>query len=220
MSFPRALLWFTPAVFALSFAGSASADGPQVADADAVRLSQLGHSFKTNAVPAGKSERYGHAEVLINAPLAKVRQQVTDFAHYKDFAPDKFHNARVVDKDRDHGTTDLYFSLDVMRGMVKLTNTMRFSPVKVLAPGLEVVEGKFVKGTNVRDSNIILTMHEVSPDFTVLKVDLLIQPLIPAPQSAVDEELRDSALKAVDAIHDRAQGHNKTVALQNATASN
>jgi hypothetical protein len=43
-------------------------------------------------------------------------------------------------------------------------------------------------------------------------------PTIPAPQAAVDEELRDSALKAVDAIHDRAQGHNRTVPL--VTASN
>jgi hypothetical protein len=208
------LPWLLSAAFAASLAfvpGAARADG-QI-DSEALRLSQLGHSVKTNLVPAGKTARYGHAEVLINAPLAKVRQQVTDYAHYKDLVPDKFHNARVVDKNKDQGTTDLYFTLEIMKGMVKLTNQIRFTPPRVVAPGTEVVEGTFVKGTNVKDSNVLLTLREVAPEFTILKLDLFIQPTIPAPQPAIDEELRDAALKAVDALHDRAQGHNRTVPL-------
>jgi hypothetical protein len=188
-------------------------------DADAQRLSQLGHSVKTNVVPAGKTERYGHAEVLINAPITKVRQQVTDYAHYKDLVPEKFHNARVVDKDKEHGTTDLYFTLDIMKGLVKLTNQIRFTSPRVVAPGTEVIEGRFVKGTNVKDSNVILTLREVTPDFTVLKIDLLILPTIPAPQAAIDEELRDAALMAADALHDRSQGNNKTIRLYASSAS-
>jgi hypothetical protein len=35
---------------------------------------------------------------------------------------------------------------------------------------------------------------------------MLLKPGLPAPQSAIDEELRDSARYAVDSIHDRAQG--------------
>ena len=214
----RPLRWMFAAALAAPLSllpGAAHADG---GDTEAQRLSQLGHSTKTNLVPTGKGDKYGHAEVLINAPLAKVRQQVVDFAHYKEFAPDRFRNARVVDKNRDAGTTDLYFAIEVMHGLVKLTNTLRFQAPKVVTPGTEVVEGRFVSGTNVKDANIVLTMREVSPEFTVLKIDLLIIPTIPAPQAAVDEELRDSALKAVDAIHDRAQGHSRTVPL--VTASN
>ncbi len=216
----RSFRWLralAPLAFVASMAvlpGTARADG---VDAEAQRLSQLGHSTKTTLVPAGKSDKYGHAEVLINAPLAKVRQQVTDFAHYKDFAPDKFKNARVVDKNREQGTTDLYFAIEAMHGLVKLTNTLSFGAPKVVG-NTEIVEGRFVSGSNVKDANIVLTMREVSPDFTVLKIDLLMIPTIPAPQAAVDEELRDSALKAVDAIHDRAQGHARTVPL--VTASN
>ncbi len=213
----RPLRWLLPAALLATLAitpSSARADGT---DAEALRLSQLGHSTKTNLVPAGKSDKYGHAEVLINAPIAKVRQQVVDYAHYKEFAPEKFKNARVVDKNREQGTTDLYFAIEVMHGLVKLTNTLRFG-APVVVGNTEVVEGRFVNGTNVKDANIVLTMREVSPEFTVLKVDLLMVPTIPAPQAAVDEELRDSALKAVDAIHDRAQGHSRTVPM--ATASN
>jgi hypothetical protein len=197
--------------------GSYPASGAPV-DADAQRLSQLGHSVKSNLVPAGKSDRYGHAEVLINAPLAKVRQQVTDYAHYKDLVPEKFHNARVVDKNKEQGTTDLYFTLDIMKGLVKLTNQIRFAPPRSAGPSTEIIEGRFIKGTNVKDSNVILTLHQVTPEFTVLKIDLLILPTIPAPQAAIDEELRDAALMAADALHDRAQGHNRTVPL-NATSS-
>src|SRR5262249_43972356 len=143
----RTRLSLLAAAFAAAFAllpGSARADGDAAAEAQ--RLSQLGHSTKTNLVPAGKSDRYGHAEVLINPPLAKVRQQATDFAHYKDLVPEKFHNARVVDKNKEQGTTDLYFTLDIMKGLVKLTNQIRFAPPRVVAPGTEVVEGRFVKG--------------------------------------------------------------------------
>ncbi len=217
MSMLRALTWMSPAlglvVYLFSSAAQAECVGLPELDADAQRLSQLGRSFKTNVVPQGKTERYGHAEVLINAPMARVRQQVTDYAHYKEFVPDKFHNARVIGKDRMQGTTDLYFAIDVMKGLIKLTNTLRFGAPRVLGPGFEVVEGTFVRGTNVKDANIILTMREVFPNFTVLKIDLLILPTIPAPQSAIDEELRDAAQNAVDAIHDRAQGHNRVVPL-------
>ncbi len=35
---------------------------------------------------------------------------------------------------------------------------------------------------------------------------MLIKPGLPAPQWALDEELRDSAMFGVDAVHDKAQG--------------
>jgi hypothetical protein len=54
--------------------------------------------------------------------------------------------------------------------------------------------------------DVVWTMHELGPEWTVLKMDLLLKPGLPAPQSAIDEELRDSAMMAVDLVHDRAQG--------------
>src|SRR6185436_3824180 len=67
-------------------------------DPDVQRLNAAGHSVKSNVVPAGKSVSYGHAEVLVNASMAKTLQVVTDIAHYKDLVPNKFQNARVIAK--------------------------------------------------------------------------------------------------------------------------
>jgi hypothetical protein len=73
-----------------------------------------------------------------------------------------------------------------------------------------MVEGWLVKG-NVKTANAAFTVHRVDDNFTILKFDLLILPNVPAPQVAIDEELRDAAMDAVNAIHDRAQGNKNVV---------
>ena len=199
----RALRFFIAAAALGSLALSArdaTADPPE---ADAARLSAAGHSLKWNWVPPGKSERCGHAENLIAAPLSAVRAVVTDFPHYKDLVPSKFHNAHVIGKE--NGSTDLYMQVPVLHGMLTLWDVARFAPLRQVG-GAEVLEGNLVKG-NIRAMNLMITMRPLGERWTLIKLDMLLLPNIPAPQSAIDEELRDAALQAVDAIHDRAQGN-------------
>jgi hypothetical protein len=59
---------------------------------------------------------------------------------------------------------------------------------------------------NIDGSALIWTMHSAGADWTVLKFDLSLRLGMPAPQSLIDEQLRDSAMDAVNSIHDRAQG--------------
>jgi hypothetical protein len=177
------------------------------ADPDVDRLNEAGHALKWNYVPAGKSERYGHAEALVQAPLAAVRSHITNFAAYKQLVPDKFNNARIIGRQGDR--TDVYFQVAVMHGAVTLWQILRFSPLRTVN-GEEVLEGRFVRG-NVKDAHVVFSIHAVDDNLTVLKMDLLIVPTIPAPQSALDEELRDAAMDAVKALHDRAQGHPRMV---------
>lgn len=175
-------------------------------DPDALRIASAGHSLKWNWTPPGHAERYGHAETLIHAPLSSVRSRVLDYAHYKDILPSRFKMSRVVGHVPD-GSADVYIQIAVMHDMVLLWDVTRFSPVRRPAPGLETLEGKMVPGKgNVEDMDVVWTMHALEPGWTVLKLDLLLKPGLPAPQSAIDEELRDSARYAVDMIHDRAQG--------------
>jgi hypothetical protein len=196
----------------------ASLTTPARADGDPAieRIAAAGHSLKWNWTPPGRDQRYGHAEVLINAPLATVRAAVSDFGHYKDLVPDKFHTARIVGKQ--NGNTDVYMQVPILNGIITLWDVVRFEPVKVVAPGLEVLEGKMIKG-NVRDMNAIWTTQAVNDSWTLLKFDLLLSAALPAPQSAIDEELRDAAMRAVDAIHDRAQGHPQWVPWATVSAS-
>jgi hypothetical protein len=92
--------------------------------------------------------------------------------------------------------------------MGMMSYVLRFGPPRQASPGVEVLEGKFVSGSsNVKDVHLTFTMREVDAGRTILNVDLLALPSFPAPQDAIDEELRDAAMNAVDAI--RAQSLEK-----------
>ena len=85
-------------------------------------------------------------------------------------------------------------------------NVTRFTPMRSVGSD-EVLEGKMVPGKgNIDNSAVIWTMHPVGDGWTVLKFDVLLNPGLPAPQSLIDEQLRDSAMDAVKSIHDRVQG--------------
>jgi hypothetical protein len=172
------------------------------ANAELDRLQRANASVKSNWVPPGQDDRWGHAQVLVRAPLDSVRAQVTDYGHMKDLAPQKFKTSRIVDK---HGAlTDVYLQIPVLHGLVTLWQVVRFAPPEQVAPGLEVVQGALVKG-NVKQLRIVITMRAVDPSRTVLTCDLLMTPEFIAPQAAVDEELRDAAQNAVDGVKDKAE---------------
>ncbi len=196
-----AALAFVPTTFVPSVAGADD-------DGEITRLNAATNVLKWNYVPAGKAERYGHAEVLVNAPLAKVRQYVTDYGHYKDFAPTKFQNSRIVAKKA--GETDVYLQIPIMNGLVTLWDVARFGAPRVVSPGVEIIEGRQIKG-NMKDLHVVWTMRALSDNATVLKCDLLLSLNVAAPQPAIDEELRDAAGQAVDAIWMKSQNNSRRV---------
>lgn len=193
----------------VSLSTHAVAEGAKGPDAEAQRLSKAGQMVKNNIVPEGRADRFGHAEVLVHAPIAKVRKQVQNFSKYTEFNTGKFKQSRIVARDK--GNTDLYVQVSVLRGHLSLWTVTRFSPAKVVAPGTELIEGKFVKG-NVKDVEVRWTLRQVDPEWTVVKCDLLIKPEFEAPRELLDEELRDAAGDAVGGVHEKAQGSRKVEA--------
>ncbi len=173
-------------------------------DADATRLSAAGHSLKWNWTPPGHNDRFGHAETLIHASVADVRKLVLDFPRYKELAP-SITTSRVVSHLPD-GSSDVYLAMGVLNNTISFWNVTRFAPLHTVGSD-EVMEGKMVPGKgNIDNSAVIWTMHPVGDGWTVLKFDVLLDPGLPAPQSLIDEQLRDSAMDAVNSIHDRVQG--------------
>jgi hypothetical protein len=180
----------------------ARADAP--ADPDASRLSAAGHSLKWNWTPPGHNDRFGHAETLIHAPAIDVKRLVLDYARYKELAP-SITTSRVVQHWPD-GSSDVYLAMGVLNNTISFWNVTRFQPPKSSGND-EVIEGKMVPGKgNIDNSQVIWTVRPVSEGWTVLKFDVLLNPGLPAPQSLIDEQLRDSAMDAVNSIHDRVQG--------------
>ncbi len=188
--------------------GALALTSPVQADAqnpDAARIAAAGHPLKWNWTPPGRHERYGHAETLIHAPLSTVRHMVLDFSNYRALAP-SITMSRVVGYSPD-GSTDVYLRMGVLNNLIKLWAITRFAPLRLEPQGGEVVEGHMIHGKgNIDDSAAVWTMREAGPEWTVLKFDVLLRPGLPAPQSLIDEQLRDSAMDAVNSIHDRAQG--------------
>lgn len=153
--------------------------------------------IKSNWVPPGKADRYGHAEGLIPAKVDAVRAKLLDFTRYKDLAGPKFKSVKVVDKQGDN--TDVYFQLPIMKGLVTIWYVTRFPLSKSTATG-DVLEGTFVKG-NIKSMHIAFTVRPGADDkSSVLVCDLVLQPNVPAPQSALDEELRDACGDAINSL--------------------
>jgi hypothetical protein len=145
---------------------------------------------------------------LVNAPLEAVRKLAMDYGHYKDIAPSRFHNSRVVGKQA--GDTDVYLQVAIMHGAVMLWDVTRFHAPLSVAPGVEKIEGRHIKG-NLKDLHVVWTLRAINPRFTVVKCDILLVLNMAAPQSAIDEELRDAAEQAVGTVWLRAQNGERRV---------
>ncbi len=187
-------------------AGSVSAGSAATAssgDAQVDRLKAAGRSVKFNYVPEGQKERYGHAEVLVHAPLETVRAIVQDYKHYQEYAPEKFKTARVVGRDKAQGTTDVYIQVPILKGMATMWSKLRFERPHTEG-AQEIVEGKFLEGS-VDNMHLVFRMRKIDEQTTVLATDVLIVPKFPAPQSAIDEALRDAAVRTVDAVEKRSE---------------
>jgi hypothetical protein len=191
---------FLLALAAIAMSSPVQADAP---DADAARIAAAGHSLDWVWTPPGRSEHFGHGETLIHAPMAQVRRTVLDFGRYKDLGPD-IKTSRVVGKEPD-GSTDVYLRIAVLNDMISFWNVTRFAPLRQ-EPGIEVIEGRMVPGKgNIDDSVIKWTIHSAGDEWTVLKFDALLRPGVPAPQSLIDNTLRESAVHTVESVRDRLQ---------------
>jgi hypothetical protein len=186
---------------AAAFATPVHADAP---DADATRIAAAGHSLDWTWTPPGRTEHFGHGETLIHAPIAQVRRTVLDFGKYKNLGPD-IKTSRVVGREPD-GSTDVYLRIGVLNDLVSFWNVTRFAPLRHEAAG-EIIAGKMVPGKgNVDDSEVMWTLHSAGDEWTVLKFDALLRPGLPAPQSLIDNTLRESAVHTVESVRDQLQG--------------
>jgi hypothetical protein len=186
----------------------ARADDDPAQDPEVARLLKAKQAMRWNMVPPGKTEKVGHAEALVEAVPDKLRDTFVDFGHYKDLHR-KFASARVVNKEGDN--TDVYLKLPVSIGPIKLDQwgVLRFGPPKKVGDTW-MLEGKQIQG-NMKNGYITLSARPVGPKHSLLKIDIFLIPSVPAPQSVVDEELRDAAFDLANGMKDKSQGFSANV---------
>lgn len=181
---------------------SALADGEPAQDPQVAKLLQAKQTLHWNTTINGA--RYGHAETLVEAPADKCAKAAQDFGKYKELHR-KFAGARVIAKDGDK--TDVYMKYPVQIGPVKIEmyEVMRFNPEHAGAQaGSHVIEAYGIKG-DMKRGHTVITVKPVDARHSLVEVDVLLDPKLPAPQSYVDEELRDGAYDFVSGLRDHTQ---------------
>jgi hypothetical protein len=205
MRIPRLLL----AAFALAavsaiapVAHADQAPADPAKDPQVARLLQAKKTLNWNHALGANNDRYGHAEALVEATPEQVAKTATEFGKYRELHR-KFKTARVIGKEGDQ--TDVYMRYPVQIGpmTIELYEVMRFAPDRTVG-GTHIIEARGIKG-DMKRGHTIITIKPVDAKHSLLQVDVLLVPTLPAPQSYVDEELRDGAEDFVDGLRDRSQ---------------
>jgi len=169
-------------------------------------------STHTEATPATRNvERFavkvpnsgleaGAARVLVQAPADMARAVVTDYAKYSSIMT-RFKNARVLG--RSGANTDVYLEVPILNGATNIWAVVRFAPPETRG-NQEIVRGRLVKG-NVKRLDATWRIEKVNEKHSVLSLELLMVPDLPAPKSLVSNELRKAAGKAVNAARNEAE---------------
>ncbi|MDB4995758.1 MAG: hypothetical protein JWM74_3190 [Myxococcaceae bacterium] len=168
---------------------------------EVVRLLQAKQTMKWNR-PIG-AERYGHAEAIVGASVEKLGKTIGDYGHYRELHQ-KFATARVIAKESNR--TDVYMRYPVKIGLVRIDmyEVLRFTPDDII-DGQHVVEARGISG-DMKHAHTIITYKAIDATHSLLQVDVLLVPKMPAPQRFIDEELRDGAEDFVNGLKDKAQG--------------
>lgn len=198
----RSCLRVTLAVFVLALPLVAHAEGGGASDPQVARLLQAKKTLNWNHDLGGRG-RYGHAETLVAAPAEVVAKKATEFGQYKTFHR-KFQTARVIAKEGDKTDVYMRYPVTIGRLTIELQETMRFSPLRKEGSTF-VLEAHALKG-DMKRGHTLITVKPVDEKHALLQVDVLLVPKLPAPQSFIDEELRDGALDFANGLKDKAQG--------------
>jgi ribosome-associated toxin RatA of RatAB toxin-antitoxin module len=143
----------------------------------------------------------GRSTVEVEAPMARVRGAVLDFDHYAEFMP-HYSASRVVGGTPD-GARDVYMQITALHGALKMWARVEMSRT-ALEGGGERWSSKFVEG-NVRHFHAIWTLRPLGDARTELTLEVFMHPKIPLPDSLINEENLDGAVKGVTAMRNRAE---------------
>jgi hypothetical protein len=192
-------------VGALVFAApSARAETPSPDASTSSEIARLTHSRDpvrySLAVP-GVSIKAGAAMVAIDAPMATVKQIVTDYAHYQDILHD-FQRSRIVGKTP--AGTDVYLQAPILHGAATLWAVVRFAPPVREGTG-ERIEGRKTGQANLDDLRATWRFYPIDAEHTVLKLEFLMVPNLPLPGAMVTPQLEESSEDAVRAVRNRAE---------------
>jgi ribosome-associated toxin RatA of RatAB toxin-antitoxin module len=178
--------------------------GASLASAPAAATPATRNVERFSVKVANSSFDAGAARVLAQAPSDMVRSVVTDYARYSSIIT-RFKQARIVGRSGDK--TDVYLEVPILNGASKVWAVVRFSPPETQG-NQQVIRGRLVKG-NVKRLDAVWRIEKVDDKTSVLSLELLIVPDLPAPKSLLTSELKKAAGKAVNGARIEAEERRK-----------
>lgn len=142
----------------------------------------------------------GGAKAKVIAPAGVVKSVVTDFKNYGSIIT-RFDKARIVGRSGDK--TDVYLQVPIMKGTAKIWAVVRFDPPKT-KDGEEIIVGRMLQG-NVKRLDATWRIRHIDDQTSELRLELLIVPKLPLPDSLVISEERYAAFKAVEGMRTEAE---------------
>jgi len=182
--------------------------GAARADEESSQLETRGKALRYTHKTTDPASRIdtGGAAIFVNAPIEAVRRVVTDYRHY-DTMIKPFKQSKLLSRSK--GVSEVYLEVPVLHGAATVWVVVNIGqPVK--ENGEEKIVAKFQRG-NVDDFRAVWRLRAVDAEHTVVKLELLVDPKLPAPASVITGELTGAADKAVTAVRERAQ-QNKAAA--------
>lgn len=155
------------------------------------------------AVPiSGTDLVRGRSTLIVEAPIAVVRQTVLDYGSYADFMP-HYAASRVLGRTSDGGHK-VYMKWVALHGAMKMWARFDMSGAQKRGD-VETYKSKLVEG-NVRAANAIWRISPVGENRTKLSLEVFLQPRVPMPSTVLNGENTRGATKGVIAMRDRCEG--------------
>lgn len=142
----------------------------------------------------------GRATVVVNAPPASVRRTILDLDEYAEFMP-HYKSARTLGR-KPNDAREVYMQWETLHGAVTLWARLTLTPTE--DGDAEIWTTEFVDG-NVDEAYAAWRIEPTDDGKTKLTVETFLDPKLPVPQSLLNEENVEAAIKAVKAMRDRCE---------------
>ena len=184
---------------ALSRAAEVVSPDPQLISAEIGPHELL--EVKGEAVPVEGSELgRGRATVKVNAPLATVREHVTDYGSYAEYLP-RQKRSQVLRRKRD-GTHEVYFQWAALHGAMTVWVRGEMRPRK--EGDVEIFESHVLDG-NVDAASAVWKLRRLGDESTEVTVELYLDPKFPMPAALINRGIVSGAADVAKAFRDRVE---------------
>ncbi|MBK9259006.1 MAG: hypothetical protein IPM54_04150 [Polyangiaceae bacterium] len=175
--------------------------------------SQAGDDEATRLERRGRAERYtrkttspknsidtGGAAIYVHAPIDVVRRVVTDYRNYEKVIK-PFKKSKLLSRNK--GISEVYLEVPILHGAATVW-VVALIGQPVVVGNEEQITARMLRG-NVDDFRAVWHLRAVDSQHTIVKLDLLVDPKLPAPASLVTPELCTAAENAVSGVRKQSE---------------